>query len=98
MANYVCKKMCFTDRRIYPGDVVTESMAALAPNCFAKLKSTKPTSMEKEVEELVPEVAERNKNRITPMTMTDLHKASLPPIAGVDGAALPPIAGLETEE
>ena len=84
---YVCKKTCFIDRRVYPGDVVDETIASKAIACFAKLKSTKPTSMEKEVEELVPEVAERNKNRIKPMTMTDLH-----------GASLPPIAGLETEE
>lgn len=84
MAYYVCKKTTFVDRRIYPGDVVDEKIAEQAMPCFAKLKSTKPTSMSKEVEELIPEVADRNKNRIKPMSMTDLHGASLPPIAGLE--------------
>lgn len=84
MAFYVCKKTCFVDRRIYPGDVVDDKIAEKAMTCFTKLKSTKPTSMSKEVEELIPEVAEKNKNRIKPMSMTDLHGSSLPPIAGLE--------------
>ncbi len=84
MAFYVCKKPCFVDRRIYPGEVVDETIAEQSIPNFTKLKSTKPTSMEKEIEDLIPEVAERNANRIVPMTMSDLHKSKLPPIIGLE--------------
>lgn len=76
MAYFVCKKACYTDRRIYPGDVVDDTVQSLAPECFTRLKSVKPTSMKNEIEELIPQVAEQNKNRIKPISMTDLHNAN----------------------
>jgi hypothetical protein len=70
---YVCIKETFIGARFRPGAVVEEDVASQNPSCFKKLMSKASAKMASEIEELVPEIAELNKDRIVPLSMSDLR-------------------------
>lgn len=70
---YVCTKKCFIESLYNVGDVVDQETASLAPQCFDKLQSRTKEKMEKEIEEKIPEIAERN-NVNKPISSRELLK------------------------
>lgn len=84
---YACKKMCFVGSLCRVGDVVDETIATKAPDCFVKLKSKTYSTIQNEIERVIPEVAEMRQHEIKPLSNRDILLNKSRKIAGEEDTA-----------
>jgi hypothetical protein len=78
---YVCKEPCFIGRLWRVGDVTdSEELATSAPGKFLSLKSKQSAKIKAEIEDLIPEMAEKNLGRVQPITSTELYESQHPDV------------------